>query len=332
MCQITIDATGLTRGVLTREERVGYDLPMSKPRKGSLEGLVPTPFDAASKVDSPSGEGQRPPRPVLTTRETGGGGSLDTLAAGTKKDPESLTFREGADTDAPPPSVDLRARALRHSSFDERYRPTRTLGEGGMGEILLIHDEQIRRKVALKRLLKEASSPEGRARFEREGLIQAQLEHPNIVPVYDMGIGPDGESYFTMRRVHGRTLGELLHALREGDEAIRGHFGTHKLLNIFCTVCLTLEFAHSLGVIHRDLKPDNVMLGEFGEVNVLDWGLAKVAGEPEASPSGLAAALGKKTPALMDVKAEGASPTVAGPCWARQGTWPRSKCAVSSSR
>ncbi len=293
---------------------------MSKSRKGRREELAPTPFAAVTKDESPKtkdedceptiGEGQIQ-RGAARIQKTGAAVPSERLEAQRLRN-DSAMIREASIDEDPPASVDLSAMPLHEMSADQRYSRERALGEGGMGEILLVHDERLRRKVALKRMRADATSDEGRARFLREGRIQAQLEHPNIVPVYDMGIGLGGASYFTMRRVHGRTLGEIIEALREGDTTIGTHFGTHKLLNIFCSVCLTLEFAHSHGVVHRDLKPDNVMLGEFGEVNVLDWGLAKVAGEREVSPSELATALGKKTPSLMDVRADGASPTVVG--------------------
>jgi serine/threonine-protein kinase len=124
-------------------------------------------------------------------------------------------------------------------------------------------------------LQNRASDDVSRDRFIWEARVQAQLEHPVIVPVYDMGVTASGAEYFTMRRIGGRTLATVLARLRNDDtEAIR-EFPRGKLLGAFRQVCLAVEYAHRRGVIHRDLKPENVMLGELGEVYVLDWGLAK---------------------------------------------------------
>lgn len=186
---------------------------------------------------------------------------------------------------------------LRPPPLDEadRYRERRPLGEGGMGMVMLCSDERIGRDVAVKRLHDDDHPPEVLTRFQREARIQAQLEHPNIVPVYDMGLGPDGETFFTMRRVCGMTVEDIVYAIGDGDEEMARLFTRHKLLSAFCSVCQAVAFAHSRGVIHRDLKPANIMLGEFGEVSVLDWGIAKVVGEPEQ----FAATLLRKTPGAM---------------------------------
>lgn len=140
-----------------------------------------------------------------------------------------------------------------------------------MGEVRCFTDRRIGRDVAVKVMTEGHPT-----RFLREARVQGQLEHPSIVPVYDMGIDPAGNVYFTMRRVQGKTLARVLRALSEGDEQSLADFKEHKLLSAFAQVCLAVDFAHSRGVIHRDLKPANIMLGPFGEVYVLDWGLAKV--------------------------------------------------------
>ncbi len=115
-----------------------------------------------------------------------------------------------------------------------------------------------------------------RARFVREARVQAQLEHPAIVPVYDFGIDGAGQPFFTMKCVRGATLESAIDDLRRADETALRLFTRHKLLAAFVQVCLAVDFAHERGVIHRDLKPANVMLGGHGEVYVLDWGVAKV--------------------------------------------------------
>ncbi len=159
-----------------------------------------------------------------------------------------------------------------------RYTEGALLGVGGMGKVMLAHDARIGREVAVKELHTDRPlGPDERARFLREARVQGQLEHPSIVPVYDIDQRPDGATFFTMRRVLGRTLHAILDDLRTGDATARARYTQRELLTAFATICLTIDYAHSRGVIHRDLKPANVMLGDFGEVYVLDWGLARIA-------------------------------------------------------
>ena len=161
----------------------------------------------------------------------------------------------------------------------ERYELRAALGEGGMGEVNLCRDRLIGRDVALKAVLpKYARESEARSRFVREARVQGQLEHPAIVPVYDLGFDAEGRPFFTMKRVRGVTLESVLDAMQRGDETTTRVYTLHKLLAAFVQVCLAIDFAHERGVLHRDLKPSNVMLGAYGEVYVLDWGLAKVRG------------------------------------------------------
>jgi eukaryotic-like serine/threonine-protein kinase len=204
--------------------------------------------------------------------------------------------------------------------FDERYAFTRLLGEGGMGEVRLCRDRMIGREVAMKVILPSISSrSEIHARFVREARVQGQLEHPAIVPVHDFGVDGDGHAFFTMKRVRGVTLEDVLDRLRRGhDETAREHT-RHRLLAAFVRVCLAIDFAHGRGVLHRDLKPANVMLGGYGEVYVLDWGLAKVRGASRSVDASvpnlaeLADATGDGVPSSSRVRAtetetEGASP------------------------
>lgn len=162
-------------------------------------------------------------------------------------------------------------------SAAERYHLDRELGRGSMGEVHLCRDAWVGREVAMKVLLPaHRPDPQLRARFLREACVQGQLEHPSIVPVYDVGVDATGAMYFTMKRLRGKTLGEILRGLREKRAEILQQFPMRRLLAAFASVCLTMDFAHIRGVLHRDLKPSNVMLGDFGEVYVLDWGLAKL--------------------------------------------------------
>jgi serine/threonine protein kinase len=168
-----------------------------------------------------------------------------------------------------------------------RYAVRRVLGEGGMGEVRLCRDGRIGREVAMKVARRGAGShPDARARFLREVRVQGQLEHPSVVPVYDLGHTQEGETFFTMKRVRGRTLEDILAGLAEGDEETIEHYTPRRLLAALAQVSLTVAFAHARGVVHRDLKPANIMLGDFGEVYVLDWGVAKIASSPDLPPEG----------------------------------------------
>jgi len=163
-----------------------------------------------------------------------------------------------------------------------RYREDAVLGVGGMGKVLLAHDSRIGRSVAVKVLHADRElAAEERERFLREAQVQGQLEHPSIVPVYDIDRRADGTTFFTMRRVLGRTLGAILDDLRAGTSK----YTQRELLQAFGTICLTIDYAHTRGVVHRDLKPANLMLGDFGEVYVLDWGLARVLDGSETTTS-----------------------------------------------
>ncbi|MBI1946231.1 MAG: serine/threonine protein kinase [Deltaproteobacteria bacterium] len=174
------------------------------------------------------------------------------------------------------------------SDVDEaRYQMKSLLGRGGMGEVRLCHDRRIGRDVAIKLVLSGATDASVRARFLREARVQGQLEHPAIVPVHDLEVFGDGSAYFAMKRVRGRTLGDLLAALARGDDETARAFPQRKLLSAFNAVCLAVEFAHEKGVVHRDIKPGNIMLGDFGEVYLLDWGLAKLLTGDDVEPAGV---------------------------------------------
>ncbi|MGE0432542.1 MAG: protein kinase [Planctomycetota bacterium] len=161
-----------------------------------------------------------------------------------------------------------------------RYEIRRELARGGMGAILLAFDRDVRRDVALKVLLDANPSRTAIARFLEEGQVTGQLEHPNIVPVHDVGLDGNGRLYFSMKVVRGQSLNlrlrELASQVRQHGSAGLRAFPLQQRLDILRKVCDAIAFAHSRGVIHRDLKPDNVMVGEFGEVQVMDWGIARV--------------------------------------------------------
>ncbi|MCO4773202.1 MAG: SUMF1/EgtB/PvdO family nonheme iron enzyme [Deltaproteobacteria bacterium] len=154
------------------------------------------------------------------------------------------------------------------------------LGAGGMGRVIEARDPDLRRTVAIKVIANPARVTAAQvARFVAEAQTSSQLEHPNIVPVYDLGLTPDGHIYFVMKKVEGRSLREVVQALRKDDEGDRSHFTLRRLMAMFVQICNAVAYAHDRGVLHRDLKPDNVMVGQFGEVLVMDWGVARVIGD-----------------------------------------------------
>ena len=158
----------------------------------------------------------------------------------------------------------------------ERYEDLGLLGRGGMGEVHQVRDLRLQRVMAMKRLHPRATSG-SIARFVEEAQATAQLQHPGIVPVHDLGMAADGTLFFTMKQVKGRTLAQ---ALRDDDTP--GERRLRRFVGVVQRVAEAMAYAHARGVIHRDLKPANVMLGDFGEVLVVDWGLAKVLG-PEGA-------------------------------------------------
>lgn len=165
---------------------------------------------------------------------------------------------------------------------EENYEIGAQLARGGMGTVLAAFDRKLGRQVALKAMSLDAWSDDSqRRRFVREAQVLAQLAHPNIVPIHDLVWEEDMPQFYTMKLVEGRTLQEILDGLRHGGEEFLEAYPLDHLLTIFLKVCDAIGFAHSQGVIHRDLKPDNIMVGEFGEVLVMDWGLAGLMDEGE---------------------------------------------------
>ncbi len=188
--------------------------------------------------------------------------------------------KEDATTPAPDESQDLQ----RHLP---QYRVRELVGRGGMGNVLKVDDPKLARTVALKTMrLGPDATEEERGRFVREATVLAKLAHPNIVPIYDLGADDTGSPYYTMKLVKGRTLHAILKDIRDGAPEAAREYALGRLLGVFRKVCDAMAFAHSKGVIHRDLKPENIMVGEFGEVLVMDWGLAKFLRGEEAAWSG----------------------------------------------
>ena len=190
----------------------------------------------------------------------------------------------------PPAQKPVHELLARRTKKGERYIVEQEIARGGMGAILRAVDCDIRREVAIKYLLDQT---DGRKKlcFIEEAQITGQLEHPNIVPIHEVGIDAQKRLFFSMKMVRGRSLTQVLDELRKGPKPAEKEYSLGRLLSIFVAVCNAVAYAHSRGVIHRDLKPGNVMLGDFGEVYVMDWGLARVrdggAGQPGPQIAGI---------------------------------------------
>jgi len=186
-----------------------------------------------------------------------------------------------------PPSSALLKRLAEHTFKTSRYKLQGELARGGMGAILKVFDEDLRRHLAMKVILgraEEASSggtpPVDRrllARFLEEAQVTGQLDHPGIVPVHELGLDSEGRVYFTMKLVKGRDLKQVFELVFEELEG----WNETRALGVILKVCEAMAYAHKKGVVHRDLKPANVMVGNFGEVYVMDWGLARVLGRQD---------------------------------------------------
>ena len=173
----------------------------------------------------------------------------------------------------------------------ERFELRRHLGEGAMGDVDLARDRDIDRDVAIKWLKPELHDPQLVARFADEVRLVGQLEHPNIVPIHDVGRSEDGRYFFVMKYAQGETLAQIIERLAAGDADYHEKYDFAYRMRIFGELLRAIEFAHERGVIHRDLKPANVMVGPFGEVMVMDWGIAKPLDRPAAADAALLATL-----------------------------------------
>lgn len=175
----------------------------------------------------------------------------------------------------------------------QRFEVLEAIGQGGMGTVYRARDKVLDREVALKVLRPEMSGADWASRLEREARVLARLEHPGIVPVHDVGTLADGRIFYLMKLVRGQRLDEFTRTATLAET-----------LRAFLRICEAVSFAHAGGVVHRDLKPSNVMVGSFGEVLVLDWGIARVAGAAEPA--------GASRPAAESVEGDTAPGTVLG--------------------
>jgi formylglycine-generating enzyme required for sulfatase activity/serine/threonine protein kinase len=250
--------------------------------------------DPSSSPSTPDGGGSPSPGGDRARQDRAAERAVDATydrraadAGATETQPSRLAAPAG--DEAPP---DLFADAIarlssRRGSF-ARYQVRGEVARGGMGLILRVRDEDLHRDLAMKVILPRSDdSPSGSrtpvewralGRFLEEAQVTGQLDHPGIVPVHEIGLDSQGRVYFTMRLVAGRDLEKILELAREGKEG----WTNTRAVGVILKVCEALAYAHDKGVIHRDLKPANVMVGRFGEVYVMDWGLARVLARPES--------------------------------------------------
>jgi serine/threonine protein kinase len=200
-----------------------------------------------------------------------------------------------------------------------RFRILRAHARGGLGQIFVALDSEMQREVALKEIqLSHAGHPDSQARFLLEAEVTGRLEHPGIVPVYGRGQYPDGRPFYAMRFIRGESLEEVIHRFHQSGPAKQPGATSpapcaepapglifRELLGRVIAVCQTIAYAHSRGVVHRDIKPANIMLGEYGETLVVDWGLAKILGQTTEIPSGSAPSIKLSSSSIV-------SPTILG--------------------
>jgi serine/threonine-protein kinase len=225
--------------------------------------------------------------------------STDRVQTGTMRTSELPPATAGFDETMAPSAVSNAATSLRGSTVRTtvlprvadapggavvdrlRYEEKRHLGAGGQAQVTLTHDHDIDRVVAVKRLLPDRQDAAAVLRFTEEIRTVGQLEHPNIVPIHDVGVDEQGQYFFVMKYVEGEALDTIIAKLRDGDPAHLSRYTPEHRLQICTEILRVLQHAHALGVVHRDLKPGNVMVGKLGEVSIMDWGLAKRIGEGE---------------------------------------------------
>jgi serine/threonine protein kinase len=219
---------------------------------------------------------------VVEVKEVVAGGSVD-VTIPQRLPTKSASSRDVTDQGQTPSSGGATA-SSQHVVVDvsnkapvvSEYTLVREIARGGMGQIYFGEDPQLERQVAVK--VSSVSEGGEDPRFSKEAKVLAHLAHPNIVPIYNIGVDSQSRPFYSMKLVKERTLQAVLNAIREGDASAVKEYPRATLLTIFRKVCDAMAFAHAKGVLHRDLKPENIMVGEYGEVLVMDWGLAKVLG------------------------------------------------------
>lgn len=193
--------------------------------------------------------------------------------------PNNLSMIFAADVSGEPPAD--------FSNDYRKYHSFGALGTGGKAELTVGRDRNLGRPVVLKKLRRDVANFDRElSRLLREARITAQLQHPATVPLYEIGIDDEGNWFFAMKKIEGQTLFEIIVGLYKREPSVEKHFNLTRLLNIFRQLSDALSYAHARGVIHRDIKPENILIGMFGEVTLIDWGVAKVWGMPSEGNRG----------------------------------------------
>ncbi len=270
-----------TRGEAEAEADVEADA--ETVRASAETGSVPPNAEPRSPVPSAAADpGSRDRVDAFAAVLAPGAAADDTVASESPTARFDGVITPGAPPGQPPSSATVDTGPIIPRSGGasaERYRIEDELGRGGMAVVFQAFDRDLRRPVAMKVILAELEGDDAVAtRFVEEAQATAQLQHPGIVPVYEIGVDHRRRLYFTMKLVEGRTLAAVVKELRGArpDPALAAELTLHRLLEIFAGVCRAVAYAHSRGVLHRDLKPQNIMIGQFGEAWVMDWGLARV--------------------------------------------------------
>ncbi len=268
---------------------------------GNPETTVALP-GAPEAPDATSVSGERPRSPLADDNDA-------TLPAdGPTSSALAVSLSAVAAADRPPP--------LAVFGPGLRYQASEVVGSGGIGQVLRARDADIDRTVALKRLHAESRGAENVARFAEEVRTLGALEHPNIVPIHDVGVDAKGP-FLVMKYVDGQTLEDVIDKLRAGDAKAHAYFTFERRVEIFTGILEAVAYAHARGVLHRDIKPANVMIGRFGEVTVMDWGLAKTRAEAASTALPEGAAKTTSSPRLTHVGALLGTPAYMSPEQAR---------------
>ncbi|QDV35362.1 protein kinase domain-containing protein [Tautonia plasticadhaerens] len=278
------DAASGTFDTLDLAGGAGASPPPSEP---SLPRFEPT-VSARARPDPPAGfdpEATSGSGPSLATAPGTGRGDAEAGSSreALRVDPEATSPMGSAPTvEAQPPGSPSvgSSGGVGWGGSGSRFRVVREHAKGGLGSVLVAFDEELRREVALKEIQeRHADDPDSRSRFLVEAEITGGLEHPGVVPVYSLGRNPDGRPFYAMRFIRGESLRKAIERFHDPERGPKDPVGRtlqlRGLLRRFVDVCNALEYAHSRGVIHRDIKPDNIMLGPYGETLLVDWGLAK---------------------------------------------------------
>jgi serine/threonine-protein kinase len=281
--QVAHDAVGATLDLPQTEASAGAEVTVGVAALAEATALIPPRRDVAGDAQA-----YGPTLPVGSRMAVADDPCEATCAFTAKGDSDRTDIKPPSGAGAASGGGRVTAKPP-GSPLTSRYRVMRPHARGGLGEVFVAIDEELQREVALKEIQpRHADHPESRTRFLLEAEVTGGLEHPGIVPVYGLGSYQDGRPYYAMRFIRGESLRKAVeshHTTKDaGHDPGRRELELRQLLRRFLDVCNAIHYAHCRGVLHRDLKPDNVMLGDFGETLVVDWGLAKTMDRPDPEP------------------------------------------------